>query len=80
MVELRRGPCHLLFREYSNNFCSAHVWYDLKILKGDTVPGKRDREFDLVSVVFLTGSLLVLLTTFIEEMCSELLIRDTFKI
>ena len=27
----------------------AHVWYDEKILKGDTVPGKREREFDLVS-------------------------------
>ena len=27
---------------------SAHVWYDMKILAGDTVPGKREREFDLV--------------------------------
>jgi len=30
-----------------NRMTVAHVWYDMKILKGDTVPGKRDREFDL---------------------------------
>ena len=58
---------HLLFRRWRNtpateqtepkyeNLFSAHVWYDLKILKGDTVPGKRDREFDLVSVFLLVS-------------------------
>merc|ERR1740124_1124842 len=30
-----------------NRMTVAHVWYDMKILKGDTVPGKKDREFDL---------------------------------
>ncbi|KAL5271530.1 hypothetical protein ACHWQZ_G001971 [Mnemiopsis leidyi] len=29
-----------------NRMTVAHVWYDEKILKGDTVPGKKDREFD----------------------------------
>lgn len=30
-----------------NRMTVAHVWYDMKILKGDTVPGKKDREFDI---------------------------------
>jgi len=29
-----------------NRMTVAHVWYDLKICKGDTVPGAKDRDFD----------------------------------
>lgn len=30
-----------------NRMTVAHLWYDCKILKGDTVPGQKDREFDI---------------------------------
>jgi len=30
-----------------NRMTVAHVWYDEKILAGDTVPGRKDREFDV---------------------------------
>lgn len=30
-----------------NRMTVAHVWYDCKILKGDTVPAQKDREFDI---------------------------------